>query len=127
MVCVPVCDMCEREGYYADFPLRTSCGVQEVLRQNHPDGSVPASPAPPLRHLQGEDPPTEAEWTKLWRSHPAHIRVQLHGGRQNLGRPQLGFHLLYGDEQVGRPWFCLQLLHGQDVGRAQFSISVLHG
>ncbi|PSN46486.1 hypothetical protein C0J52_19107 [Blattella germanica] len=115
---VAVCDMRECEGDDADLPLWTSSSVQEVLRQDDPDGRVSETAATTLCHLPCQNPSAQAEWAKLWRCHPTNVSLALLGGRQVLGRPQLRFHLLHGHEQMGGSWLSLYVFHGEDVGRA---------
>jgi hypothetical protein len=84
---VSVRDMCECQSDDADVPLRPSCGVPEVLREDDPDGSVSTVVAPALCHLPREDSPTEAEW-RHGRGRPsADVSVALLCGQQVLGGP----------------------------------------
>jgi hypothetical protein len=61
LFCVSVRDMRERQSDDADVPLRPSCCVPEVLREDDPDGSVSTAVAPPLRHLPRQDSSAEAK------------------------------------------------------------------
>lgn len=45
----------ERQSYDADGSLRSSGGVQKVLRQNNTDGRVAEAFAPQMRDMPGED------------------------------------------------------------------------
>lgn len=56
-----MCDLRERQGDDADLALWSPGRLQEVLREDDTDGSVPATPPSPLRHLQGQDPAAEGK------------------------------------------------------------------
>lgn len=95
---VSVRDMRERQSDDADFSLRSSRRLPEVLREDDPDGSVPASVAPPLRHLSREDPPAKAERRHGRGRPPTDVGVALLCGQQILGGSKLGFYVYHGDE-----------------------------
>lgn len=47
--------MCERKGHDADLAVRPPRGLPAVLREDHPNGSQPASVAAALCHLPSQD------------------------------------------------------------------------
>ena len=122
-----VCDMCERQGNDADFPLWSPRRVPQMLREDDSDGCVAASVAPALRHLSCQNPTTKAERDDCRRRPSPDVSVALLCGRQVLGRSQLCFQLHHGIHQVGCTWFRVQLLRWKDVGCTQFGVSVLYG
>ena len=63
MLLVAVRDMRERQSDHADFAVRPSRCLQEMLRQDDPDGRLPKTTSAPLCHLQGQDPPPQGQWT----------------------------------------------------------------
>lgn len=48
---ISVCDMCECESDDADVPLRAPRRMQEMLREDYPDGCQPTTPASTLRYM----------------------------------------------------------------------------
>lgn len=94
----------ECQGNYANVPLRTPCGLQKVFCQDHPNGSVSTTFAPPMCHLSSQDTSAEADCST-----------------QNLGVTCLSFWI----------WCCIwkDLGFSQPIRycRPQLRISLLHG
>lgn len=59
------------QSNHADVPVRSPRRVSKVLRQDDPDGRLPASPTTALRHLPCQDPQTQANVAEQQEQPPA--------------------------------------------------------
>ena len=74
-VIIAVCGVWHQQGLHADPALRPPGGLQEVFRQDHPDGGGPEEAAPQVHHVPGQGPQDQAERS------PGHCQGGGGGGR----------------------------------------------
>ena len=51
-----------QQSLHANPPLRSPGGLQEMFRQDHPDGRGSEEVAPQVHHVQGQGAQDQAEW-----------------------------------------------------------------